>query len=133
MHNKIIILKNLLHHEEFARRVIPFLKEEYFHDKSESIVFVEIKNFIIKYNSIPTKEAIEISINKSKSLNEEEYKSIGRIMDSIGTCEEQNYQWLLDETEKFCKDKSVYNAIMESIHINFITKRKRKFRLIWNS
>ena len=117
MHNEIIILKNLLHHEEFARRVIPFLKEEYFHDKSESIVFVEIKNFIIKYNSIPTKEAIEISINKSKSLNEEEYKSIGRIMDSIGTCEEQNYQWLLDETEKFCKDKSVYNAIMESIHI----------------
>ena len=117
MHNEIIILKNLLHHEEFARRVIPFLKEEYFHDKSESIVFVEIKNFIIKYNSIPTKEAIEISINKNKSLNEEEYKSIGRIMDSIGTCEEQNYQWLLDETEKFCKDKSVYNAIMESIHI----------------
>ena len=117
MHNEIIILKNLLHHEEFARRVIPFLKEEYFHDKSESIVFVEIKNFIIKYNSIPTKEAIEISINKNKSLNEEEYKSIGRIIDSIGTCEEQNYQWLLDETEKFCKDKSVYNAIMESIHI----------------
>ena len=117
MHNEIIILKNLIHNEEFARRVIPFLKEEYFHNKSENIIFSEIKKFIIKYNSIPTKEAIEISINKNKHLNEEEYKSISNIINSLDTCEEQNYQWLLDETEKFCKDKSVYNAIMESIHI----------------
>jgi len=76
-----------------------------------------IKKFIIKYNNIPTKEAIEISINKNKHLNEEEYKSISNVINSLDTCEEQNYQWLLDETEKFCKDKSVYNAIMESIHI----------------
>ena len=109
-------LKNLLHNEDYTRKVLPFLKPEYFEDRSERILFTEIQKFIDQYNKRPTRETLEIDIGKRKDLNEEEYK---RIVDLISTLnkEEIDLDWLTNTTEKFCKDRAVHNAVMDGIHI----------------
>ena len=111
-----VILQNLIYNEEFARKVVPFLKDDYFHSKTEKLVFGIIRDFIISYNNLPTKEALSIALDKNTTLNEEEYKSSSGLIDSLSS-NDANIDWLISETEKFCKDKAVYNAIMESIHI----------------
>ena len=111
-----VVLQNLIHNEEYARKVIPFLRAEYFHDKTERLVFDIVRGFIIKYNNLPTKEALSIELDKNSTLNEEEYKNTSGLIDSF-VSNDANIDWLITETEKFCKDKAVYNAIMESIHI----------------
>ena len=111
-----VILQNLIFNDEYSRNTVPYIQEEYFHDRVDREVFKEIKNFIIKYNNLPTVNAIKISLDKNKSFSETEYKQAEGILDSLNE-ECQNMEWLIEETEKFCKDKAVYNAIMESIHI----------------
>jgi len=111
-----VILQNLIYNEEYARKVIPFLRGEYFHSKTERLVFNIIRDFIIKFNNLPTKEALNIELEKNTTLNEEEYKSSSGLINSF-VSNDANLDWLAVETEKFCKDKAVYNAIMESIHI----------------
>ena len=69
-------LKNLIHNEEYTRKVLPFLKEDYFEDRSEKIIFTEIQKFISQYNKTPTKETLQIDIGKRKDLNEKEYQNI---------------------------------------------------------
>jgi len=113
---EVVILHNLIYNEEYARKVIPFLREEYFHDKIEKLVFGLIQEFIIKYNNLPTKEALSISLEKVSTINEDEFKDALNVIDSFSE-NDANEDWLATETEKFCKDKAVYNAIMESIHI----------------
>ena len=113
---EVVILQNLIYNEEYARKVIPFLREEYFHDKIEKLVFGLIQEFIIKYNNLPTKEALSISLEKVSTINEDEFKDALNVIDSFSE-NDANEDWLATETEKFCKDKAVYNAIMESIHI----------------
>jgi len=107
-----VILQNLIYDEEYARKVIPFIKGEYFHSKIERLVFDMIKDFIIKFNNLPTKEALSIELDKNSTLNEEEYKNSSGLIDSF-VSNDANIDWLIVETEKFCKDKAVYNAITE--------------------
>ena len=98
--------------------VVPFLKEEYFQDKSERAVFNIVSKSILKYNNIPTKDAILISLEEEKSLGEIEFKkcvSISEEMYKEG--EKSDTIWLVENTEKFCKEKAIYNGIMESIGI----------------
>jgi replicative DNA helicase len=115
---EFVVLENLIHNDEYSRRVIPFLKSDYFHSKQEKVLFESIRDFVLQYNSLPTKEAISINLDKSKSITEDEYKGISDILDSLEKKETlPDQEWLLKETENFCKDKAVYNAIMESIHI----------------
>jgi replicative DNA helicase len=110
------ILSNLLHNEEFARKSIVFLKDDYFQDATEKAVFHEIQTFYAKYNDVPTKEALQIAIDERENLSSTIYEEAEALIKSLGKTD-NNQQWLLDETEKFCKDKAVYNAIMESIEI----------------
>jgi len=110
------ILSNLLHNEEFARKSIVFLKEEYFHDATEKAVFHEIQKFYSKYNDVPSREALQINVDERPDLSSTIYDEASALIKSLGKID-NNQQWLLDETEKFCKDKAVYNAIMESIEI----------------
>jgi len=110
------ILSNLLHNEEFARKSIVFLKDEYFHDATEKAVFHEIQTFYAKYNDVPTKEALKIAIDERENLSSTIYEEAEALIKSLEKTD-NNEQWLLDEAEKFCKDKAVYNAIMESIEI----------------
>ena len=113
-----LILHNLLKNETYARKVTPFLKREYFHDRGMRFVFETIHEFIIKYNNLPTKEAIYIILDKNKSINQEEMKRITNYVEEISNSKENvDFEWLMAETETFCKDKAVYNAIMESIQI----------------
>ena len=115
---EFVVLENLIHNDEYSRRVIPFLKSDYFHSKQEKVLFESIRDFVLQYNSLPTKEAISINLDKNKSITEDEYKGISDILDSLEKKETlPDQKWLLKETENFCKDKAVYNAIMESIHI----------------
>ena len=112
-----LILENLLLNETFSRKVLPFLKEEYFHDIGKRTVFSEIREFFNKYNDLPTKDALNIQIEKTTHLNQDQFKSVEDLVNSFEIKEESSETWLIDETENFCKDKAIYNAIMDSIHI----------------
>ena len=112
------IIKNLIKNDEYSRKVVPFLDRKYFTDESVKIVFDEIKNFTIKYNDIPTEEIIEIELDKRKDLTEVSYGRCSNILAEIkADVADDKIDWLIEETEKFCKDRSVYNAIMSSINI----------------
>ena len=113
-----VILKNLVLNEDYARKVVPFLQEEYFQDKSEKTVFNIVSKFILKYNSIPTKDAVLISLGDERSLGETEFKKCSSITDEMyKEGEKSDTVWLIENTEKFCKEKAIYNGIMESIGI----------------
>ena len=109
-------LSQLLHNEEFNRKVIPFLKSEYFNEKREKVLFEEINDFVDKYKNPPTKTSLEIEIEKRKDLSETEHK---KVLDLLNNLEDNkvDYDWLVDTVEKFCKDKAVYNAVVDSIKV----------------
>jgi archaellum biogenesis ATPase FlaH len=110
------ILTNLFHNENYTRKTLPFIKPHYFSKKDERELYVEVEKFVLKYKNLPTKEAILIELNNRKDLNEEEYKGIKDLVNSI-SYEETDLQWLLDTTEKFCKDRAVHNAVLDGIKI----------------
>ena len=109
-------LRNLIHNEDYIRKVLPFLKSEYFQDRSERVVFSEIQKFVSQYNKRPTKETLQIDLNKRKDLNEDEYKKIVDLISSLDP-QDVDLDWLVNTTEKFCKDRAVHNAVMDGIHI----------------
>ena len=114
---ELVILQNLIYNDEFSRKVTPFLKKEYFHDQVEQLVFCAIQNFISTYNALPTKEAIVIDLDKKNNLTEPQFQELGKLINSLTDEDTPEMEWLSNQTEEFCKDKAVYNAIMESIHI----------------
>ena len=109
-------LKNLIHNEDYCRKVLPFIKEEYFTDRLEKLLFTEIYKFVNKYNNLPTKESLSIEINSNKSINEDEYKQVTDILSTLNP-EPVNLEWLVETTEKFCKDRSIHNAVLNGIQI----------------
>lgn len=112
-----MILKGLLKNDEYTRKVLPFLKSEYFLDESDRVLFSTIRDFIVKYNVSPTPESLKIEVD-SLAIREDVVKSIGSSLDSIGTDKSDlNVDWLTDSTETFCQEKSIYLAIMQSIDI----------------
>lgn len=111
------ILKHLVKNEDYARKTLPFIKEEYFHEVVEKLVYREIADYITRYNSLPTKEALVISAGE-KNHSEGEYKGITSLVETIDKeSNQENLDWLLEKTEVWCQEKAVYNAIMESIKI----------------
>jgi len=112
-----LILQNLVSNEEYARKVLPFVKQEYFSSRSQKSLFDIVHSFIESYSSLPTKTALQIEIDKTE-LTDDEIKSINSDIDSyFKNQEEHDIDWLVDETEKFCQDKAIYNAITKSIKI----------------
>ena len=118
MKTETAILKNLLQNEEYTRKVLPFLKTDYFTENADKVVYDTINDFVVKYNSLPTKEALAIELQDVK-LNEEEFRESMEVLDEISSDSEDytEINWLLDTTEKFCQDKAIYNAVVESISI----------------
>ena len=120
------ILRNLLYNEEYARKTLPFIKEEYFSQFTDKAVFQEIKKFFEKYSKIPTKEAISIELNDRTDLTEENIESSTELLDDAERTnqkeDKESLSWLLERSEKFCQDKALYNAITESIGIFDQTK-----------
>ena len=110
------ILRNLLFDEEYARKTIPFIQPDFFEEKGEKIIFEETTSFINKYDSCITVEALNIEVENRTDLTEEEVKNIVSISKEF-TNTPVDSQWLLDTTEKWCRDRAIYLALMESIHI----------------
>ena len=109
------ILSNLVYNEEYTRKVIPFLKEDYFQDGVEKIIFQTIWAYAEKYKSNPTIDALVIDV-QDKAINEDQYK---KSVDYLSEIEETptDLDWLTDQTEKWCKDKAIYNAVLNGIQI----------------
>lgn len=114
---ELVILRSLMHRQGYTRRVLPFLKDEYFHDNCEKRLFKTISEFILKYGNAPTREALNIILSQLDGLSQGEFDECLKLIDGMLPEEEPDEQWLVDQTEKFCKDKSVYNALMESIEL----------------
>ena len=112
----LTILENLIANEEYARKVLPFLKEEYFENKNQRIVFKEISSFALKYSKLPTKTSLEVELDNRKDLTEQQYKDITNIVSNF-TEDAVDIEWLTDTTEKFCKDRAIYNAVVDGISI----------------
>ena len=110
------ILRNLIFNEDYSRKVIPFIQPEYFESKSEKVIFEEITKFIVKYGSAITIEALNIEVENRTDLNENEIREVRDINKSLNDSHVEK-NWLLDTTEKWCRDRAIYLALMESIHI----------------
>jgi hypothetical protein len=110
------ILRNLIFNEDYSRKVIPFIQPDYFEKRSEKIIFEEIVKFIVKYGSAITIEALSIEIENRTDITESEVKEVRDINSSLNDSPVDN-QWILDTTEKWCRDRAIYLALMESIHI----------------
>ena len=110
------VLRNLIYNEEFSRKVIPFIQPDYFEQRSERVVFEEITKFIVKYGSAITIEALNIETDNRTDLTEAEVKEVRDINNSLED-KPADYQWLMDTTEKWCRDRAIYLALMESISL----------------
>jgi archaellum biogenesis ATPase FlaH len=111
------ILSNLIYNEEYSRKVLPFLKKEYFTVNEEVVLFNIINSYTVKYNNLPSKEAVSIELSNLKTITEEEYKVTKILLDTLKLDDKTEQQWLLDTTEKFCKDRAVHNAVLSGIKI----------------
>ena len=110
------ILRNLLCSEDFYRKVVPFIKPDYFQDMSERVIFEEIQDFSTKYDKIPTKEVLNIGLQQRTDLNDDTFKTATNLVENLND-EWVDTEWLLDSTEKWCQERAVYNALLQSIKI----------------
>ena len=112
----LTILNNLIHDEEYTRKVIPFIEEDYFEERSDKIVFEEISSFLKSYDSLPSKEVLQIEVGKRVDLTQDEFQSTEQLINALGKSEYEQ-EWVYDTTEAWCKERAIYNALMESIKI----------------
>ena len=110
------ILRNLVYEEEYSRKVIPFIQPDYFENRTDKVIFEEIAQFIVKYDAAITIEALNIEIDNRTDLTEDEIKEVREIT-KIFNDSPVEFEWLVESTEKWCRDRAIYLALMESIHI----------------
>ena len=113
---EFLILRNLLYNEEYVRKVVPFLKAEYFENFNEKVVFEEILNFVQEYNQPATREVLCIETEKRQDINDSSFKEISDLITSLEESPSE-FNWLVDTTEKWCRDRAIYLALMESIQL----------------
>ena len=113
------ILKNLIYNEEYSRKVLPFIRPDYFSDNIEKTVFKEVFDFTNHYKNPPTHEALVINFTEKKDVSDDVVKGAIELLNELNQAKEEPTEtpWLIDQTEKFCQDKAIYNAIMESVGI----------------
>ena len=113
---EFLILRNLIHNEEYVRKVIPFIKPEYFENYNEKVVFEEIIKFVEEYNQPATKEVLCIETEKRQDINDTSFKVVTQLIGSLED-EPTEFDWLVNTTEKWCRDRAIYLALMESIQL----------------
>ena len=112
------ILKNLIQNDEFIRKTLPFIKEEFFQERQEQFIFIEIKEYFMKYSASPTSEALLITIDEKDNIDSQLMGDISNLLKIVGDDTEKTpYDWLLDTSEEWCKDRAIYNGVMDSIEI----------------
>lgn len=121
-----LILRHLLNDDNYARRILPYLKPEYFADRIEKTIYEQIDSFIQKYNSLPTKEALVLELDSKSQLTDKEFSDCGEYISSLSVDQPEDQEWLIKKTEEFCQEKAVYNAIMESISILDATGKENR-------
>ena len=113
---EFLILRNLIHNEEYVRKVIPFIRADYFEDYNQKVVFEEITKFVSEYNQPVTKEVLCIETEKRQDINDTSFKEITTLISNLEE-EYTEFNWLVDTTEKWCRDRAIYLALMESIQL----------------
>ena len=111
------ILSHLIYNEKYGRKVLPFIKPEYFQSDTDKTVFDLIYSYATKYNQFPTKEALYIDLENKTSLNEQTFKDVRQMVSELSIDETTNLDWLVDKTEEFCQEKALFNALRESIKV----------------
>jgi len=119
MRTETVILSNLISNDDFGRKAIPFLSTEYFHSRPDKIIFELIGDYVNSYNAFPSRAALLVDLSNRSNLSSDEFTACETLIAEITApqSDENNIEWLIDTTEKFCQDKAIYNAIMESIKI----------------
>ena len=113
---EFLILRNLIHNEEYVRKVLPFIKSDYFEDYNQKVVFEEISKFVGEYNQPASKEVLCIETEKRQDINDTSFKEITTLITNLEN-EHSEFDWLVDTTEKWCRDRAIYLALMESIQL----------------
>jgi len=113
---EFLILRNLLYNEEYVRKVLPFIKGEYFEDYNQKVVFEEITKFVVEYNEPATKEVLCIETEKRQDINDSSFQEITKLIGGLEN-EPSEFNWLVNTTEKWCRDRAIYLALMESIQL----------------
>ena len=113
---EFLILRNLIHNEEYVRKVIPFIKSDYFEDYNQKVVFEEIVKFVEEYNEPATKEVLCIETEKRQDINDSSFQEITKLISYLED-EPSEFNWLVNTTEKWCRDRAIYLALMESIQL----------------
>ena len=116
---ELTILQGIVHNEEFTRKILPYVKEEYFESSVGRTLYSTFKDFFVQYDSRPTREAIAIQLEGIAGLNDSEFEELGHSAEAVfGEAQEQTLDFLTDATEKWCKERAVYLALLESISIH---------------
>ena len=113
----LTILSNLLHDEVYARKVLPFIRDEYFEERTDRVVFQQIAEYVKAYDGLPTKEVLHIESEKRDDLTQDEFLSVGNLIDGLHEEALEERAWVEDTTESWCKERAIYNALMKSIQI----------------
>ena len=116
MNLEVTILSNLLYNERYTRKVLPFLKVDYFTDRPHKIVFLEIHEYVSQYDTLPSLNAISIECQERSDLSEEQFKEIVEVLNVLSN-DPSDYDWLVDTTEKWCQERAIYLSLMESVKI----------------
>ncbi len=113
---EFLILRNLLYNEEYVRKVLPFVRADYFEDTNQRVVFEEISSFVHEYNEPATKEILCIETEKRNDINDSSFKEVTTLINNLED-QPSEFDWLVDTTEKWCRDRAIYLALMESIQL----------------
>ena len=116
MNLELTILGSLIYNDEYTRKVLPFLKSEYFQIKSHKVIFLEIHEYVTNYNSLPSLNALGIECQERTDLTEEQFKEIIEVLNELPK-EDHDLDWIVDTTEKWCQERAIYLSLMESVKI----------------
>ena len=116
MNLEVTILGSLIYNDEYTRKVLPFIKSDYFQVKSHKIIFLEIHEYVTNYNSLPSLNALGIECQERTDLTEEQFKEIIEVLNDLSK-EEHDLDWIVDTTEKWCQERAIYLSLMESVKI----------------
>lgn len=111
------IINNLIHNEQFSRKALPFIKNEYFQDQADKVLFDLVADYTNKYNSLPTLEALHIDLDKKEGISAEVFETVSSKITDSKLKEQSNLDYLVKITEDYCKDRAIYNGIIESVSI----------------
>ena len=114
-----VILRGLIYEDSYTRRVLPFINEGYFQDQTERLIFIGVKKFLETYQALPTKETILLDLNKAPNVAQDQYEDVAAYIGELEleNAARPNVEWLVEQTETWCQERAIHNAVLEVIDI----------------